>query len=1581
MGWPDRVNLFYIRKPLKRKIIVNITIFSLIIIYMGGVVGVNTTGSTNFLNNSSELNIPENKILNFGSINVIDSNYNPIFCLITLYDQNGIVKVSKDTNNFTINKIDFGSHIYIESKEKNISLDFLISSDSLNPVIKLENYGRTNPISDYNPPGLPLKYVSIDVENLSYNNLLLTIDYLDIDETIDAANLRIFKYVETFAYNEWVELPTEVDEINKVVSTNVDYTSSIFAVSILNDISYSNNVTVGEVSVLDSIGAPLAAEIEIISPKGFIASSTGALSVDEVPQGSHLIINSTEMNISLDFILNNNSMNPIILLEDFGADNPAGDYSPPGNPLKYIMISAENLGYSGVNLTIHCDSITKNIDIFKLTETFAYNEWEELSAVIDKTNNTISTSLNSLSIFALCEESGRNLNILDIDNRPLTVDIKTYDHEKAFLKSKLGYVLSPDEIPEAGYIKLDALDEKGVAITINSADLDSDDIILENFGKRNPKNVNPNRPFLKFVEIHTGNVKYESAEIEITYSDDEIASLDETKLQIAHFINGEWIKLDSDVDTENNIVRALTDSFSTFALIYNGTSVNTMKSIYLPGDTAEIVIVVLDSAGAPVNNASIQMNITAPNGSTESFSSSTSSIMETSDPGVYESSYLTGIEGIYNISCTAIIEGSESRFETYFLVQSQYDFDIIRNAQSKIDPTKFDTFDVSIDIISHTNADTITIWEYVPANFEVYTDAEIVDADNLKVLKWQRSLVNNRTPVNYSYSVPMEWPRLYQLGPVEVNYGNKTFTEARPWWVAVDPEGGPDCINCHDIGKAALNQINISSMNATGAVHKYLNNDTAASNSSAYYANNKRCWACHGNGTTPPSSGHPDNYKIPYVCGDCHNLTYNLTYTNSTRIANLTKRPVAEHLQPPYYEDINSTVVSSNATCLGCHNNSLISFNDTGFNLSANISHYASTTDLVTPTVQCTLCHKDATNASLYWASQIRHPAKPGNYTFCDNCHNTSTSTTFHKKPIVKPYDIHRGFDWKDDDHTKGWNQLESCYYCHYGDDNKNPCEICHIVNQSGPEKSGLRSDINETMPFVYAHTNQSSLLNVPNQSGVYGGQTLTSCYAWNKFNSTGNCHGIIIDKRIDAGGYYAVTNSGGLSSPYHNTTTIDRLPDTTNCTFCHNQSDVTIRKSWGNATQITQSAGIHLWYTGPNNSLCFECHVDTGNAPFDFHAQSMYVPGGPDCVKCHDLNMMAWKEVDVSNMNQSGNMHKNLNNGTVTSYNPDNERCWACHGNASEPGDRHPTNFLIPYNCLNCHNSTPFLAYTTTRIANLTTKPVLEHYTNGSEIRTTVNCSLCHQNSIAPYNDPDGGSMAANLSHYGTNTSLKDTVGYSTDGCKYCHLNYTNSLKWGNATDLTNVTFPRNHTETTNNQCWICHIDDNVTINSFHNESVNPGWDPECIGCHFLYDYMANKNTSVPGYMNNSTAITKYVNGTMFNNSVHSLQTGIQCRNCHTKFNRSEHPPPEYSWKWCECCHSYQTDPLTESDRHNVTDDPLNYSVNISGTPTPVLDITNCTVCHDATQYNIAKDTYNRTSGNDCRYCHYLSDQSFFPD
>ena len=755
-------------RPNPKQIIILLTVFFLIYSVLGSATG-NTSGTE------------EDPVFwDFGSLTITDSNNDPLFCTVTLYNKDdGILNISNFTATLNIEKINSGSQLYIESKEKNLSLDFSIDGDSSDPVVRIENYGGSNPVEDYDPPGSSLTYVSVDAVNLSYGSVRLAVDCHDVDETIDISSLKIFKYDETF--NEWVELPTRIDD--KAVSADLD-SLSVFAVSVIGDTDNSKNLSVGTVSVLDSIGGALPAGIKLAGPEGTLAEAVGTLTVDEVPQGSHLIINSTQKNIMLDFTLDGDAQNPVILLEDFGDENPAGDYLPPAEPVKYLMFNAENLSYSGVNLTIHYPAISGNIALFRVAGTSA-NDWEELTAFVDLTNNTISTTLDSVSIIALCEKP---LRVIDSKNVPLTVSIQTYDHNKVLQQSRRGHTLSIDTLPEPAYLKIDALANKSVAVTFKSANSSGGEVVLDDFGRHNPVNLNPDRAPVKFVEIHARNMKFDSAEIEIQYSNEEIGLLDETKLQISHYSNGAWVTLNSTVDTKNNTVSATTSSLSTFALIYNGTSVNTRKSIYQPGEMAEIVIVVLDSAGAPVSDASIRMNVTVPNGSTEYFSTLTSNIAETSDPGVYEATYLTTIEGQYNISCTAIIEGNESRFDTYFMVQSEYDFDIIRHAQSKIDPTKYDTFDVTIDIISYTDADTITVWEYVPANFEVYTDADVhVKADNLQVLKWQRSLLDNRTSVNYSYSVPMEWPKLYQLGPLEIDYGERTFAEARPWYVAVDP--------------------------------------------------------------------------------------------------------------------------------------------------------------------------------------------------------------------------------------------------------------------------------------------------------------------------------------------------------------------------------------------------------------------------------------------------------------------------------------------------------------------------------------------------------------------------------------------------------------------------------------------------------------------------------------------------------------------------------------------------------------------------------------------------------------------------
>ncbi len=217
-------------------------------------------------------------------------------------------------------------------------------------------------------------------------------------------------------------------------------------------------------------------------------------------------------------------------------------------------------------------------------------------------------------------------------------------------------------------------------------------------------------------------------------------------------------------------------------------SLNTKKSIYKPGETAESIIVVLDKYGHPLCNADIRQNITNPYNEAAYHSTGKGTITSGSECGIYNTRYQTETEGNHTIDTTAIINGIEVSFSTNFLVRKNYEFDIIRTAKSKIDPTRQDWFDVAIDIESFTGANTITVREFVPAEFDIISDAGIRVKGDTKILAWNKDLIRNKTSVSYSYSVPHIWPYLYALGRAEIKYNSNTFTEARPWYIAVDPE-------------------------------------------------------------------------------------------------------------------------------------------------------------------------------------------------------------------------------------------------------------------------------------------------------------------------------------------------------------------------------------------------------------------------------------------------------------------------------------------------------------------------------------------------------------------------------------------------------------------------------------------------------------------------------------------------------------------------------------------------------------------------------------------------------------------------
>lgn len=226
---------------------------------------------------------------------------------------------------------------------------------------------------------------------------------------------------------------------------------------------------------------------------------------------------------------------------------------------------------------------------------------------------------------------------------------------------------------------------------------------------------------------------------------------------------------------------------------------------------------------------------------------------------------------------------------------------------------------------------------------------------------------------------------------------------------------------------------------------------------------------------------------------------------------------------------------------------------------------------------ECSACHK------------IRHGDAQ-----CLNCHwNASMDSGKHfQKPFV-PTSIHSGFDWEADDsnETNLPPEQESCPACHVNLKEHtaqivNTCEGCHVEGKYKVASTILlRSDITNLTPRVYSHYSNSTI-NVPAQGG------LSSCFGFNTSTGEGSCHGVDFSQRNKTWGYFTFnlnfTNETIRSDIYHWTASIDHLPQSSDCTFCHRQEDAVIRKAWGNAKPLPSDSS----HADAKSKDCRDCHV-----------------------------------------------------------------------------------------------------------------------------------------------------------------------------------------------------------------------------------------------------------------------------------------------------------------------------------------------------------------------------------------------------
>ncbi|MDD5511871.1 MAG: cytochrome c3 family protein, partial [Dehalococcoidales bacterium] len=690
--------------------------------------------------------------------------------------------------------------------------------------------------------------------------------------------------------------------------------------------------------------------------------------------------------------------------------------------------------------------------------------------------------------------------------------------------------------------------------------------------------------------------------------------------------------------------------------------------------------------------------------------------------------------------------------------------------------------------------------------------------------------------------------------------------------------GGANCADCHDIGGIALlAHVNVTTANDTSAIHKNLNINAAhVLNTTVYYDNNKRCWACHGNGTEPSTpNAHPTSYKMPDNCTDCHiqSATQNFNFTPNNTLLN-----VSEH----YWNA--SDIRASVSACYACHNKSemLLSANDPdngsgavygGLNGGNNsTSHYGKKrSDLrIGISANCSYCHQNTSTAFAVAMLDSAYNSSLGNHsTYSSNpdctssqCHNPGW---IHNSTLTKP-----GFTLPNnsfclschgDNGTGGTNYSGAVTGIKSRHNNSLNCTDCHINSTRSIhpvrylQAGGTTWDTSRTNAVNCTSCHQTGLNNFssapripvplnhsinPYAGTLWNGSQPSYWTNTSQQSSCDYCHGRI-----------ALHNNSGLGNitRVQGSNIKKQSLDTSRwCANCHynntpgyagnqftpqppevlNQSGLVPAKSRDGTTFTNHSS---YFSSGYNDSVCKNCHnnnLAASATSLNFsHNVAIGSGGSPNCIQCHNivtgLSGGAPVGVNFTAINLSVHYGINSQNATNWSYAPVIGACWACHDTAGNVSTGHPDIYKTPKICTDCHlaNSTYYNQSVKWGL-NVT---VSEHYYSGDQIvagnssSNISSCINCHENvsEMIIYN---------NDTNYGSFTG--DGVRLTGGNMSFYHYGKDRSDIRTGAT--ANCTYCHRNTSTAFN----ISMSDPVYSSNVSNHSVSySSTNPACTQCH----------------------------------------------------------------------------------------------------------------------------------------------------
>lgn len=234
-------------------------------------------------------------------------------------------------------------------------------------------------------------------------------------------------------------------------------------------------------------------------------------------------------------------------------------------------------------------------------------------------------------------------------------------------------------------------------------------------------------------------------------------------------------------------------------------AINPNKSVYYPGEKAELAMAVLDEGGKMDCSAKLILKVTGPEGERfDELSTENGKIIVNSECQVYgftlkpdyQAELLLEKNGKYDLELLAETKNGFYSITDAIEVAETIKYEIERKSATRIYPINSYPMKIRVKFLEDFEGN---IYESVPESFDISQGKEegiekyiSIDTFNKsKKIKWQVKLkAGEEVTLAYEYKAPLDSPQFYLTGPLELStLTDLLFVEARSWQIASDAPG------------------------------------------------------------------------------------------------------------------------------------------------------------------------------------------------------------------------------------------------------------------------------------------------------------------------------------------------------------------------------------------------------------------------------------------------------------------------------------------------------------------------------------------------------------------------------------------------------------------------------------------------------------------------------------------------------------------------------------------------------------------------------------------------------------------------